>query len=163
MMGPHPIQPSHEHRQSAWQARNHRTAVSASTAAAAVFENQDLLACILGHAKLDPFEFVAAGRVAKAWHDACMVDDTLLLAAARKPDFLTKRTLIGLFGLHWHEADRLPRGMQARRNGGYLWMYSNAAISSVMPIVGGVEGWRLRIAKRAVGERSVYGRGWQSK
>lgn len=162
-MGPHPIQPSHEHRQSAWQARNHRTAVSASTAAAAVFENQDLLACILGHAKLDPFEFVAAGRVAKAWHDACMVDDTLLLAAARKPDFLTKRTLIGLFGLHWHEADRLPRGMQARRNGGYLWMYSNAAISSVMPIVGGVEGWRLRIAKRTVGERSVYGRGWQSK
>ena len=89
---------------------------STSAAAAAVFENQDLVACILAHANLDPFEFVAATRVSKAWHAACHADDTLMLAAARKPDFLTKRTLMGLFALHWHEADKLPRGMRARRH-----------------------------------------------
>ena len=155
MMGPHPIQPSHEHRQSAWQARNHRTAVSASTAAAAVFENQDLLACILGHAKLDPFEFVAAGRVAKAWHDACMADDTLLLAAARKPDFLTKRTLIGLFALHWHEADKLPRSKKNRRNGGFLYMYGPAAIDGALTTIGGFHGWRTHIARRAANEKAA--------
>ena len=135
---------------------------STSAAAAAVFEDQDLVACILAHANLDPFEFVAATRVSKAWHAACHADDTLMLAAARKPDFLTKRTLMGLFGLHWHEADKLPRGMRARRNGGWLWMYRSAAIEQAMPIVGGVEGWCLRIAKRAACTDLVRdGRAWQ--
>jgi hypothetical protein len=159
MPGTRPTQPSHEYRQRQACTRKHRATPGSSAAAAAVFDNQDILACILGHAKLNPFEFVAAGRVGTAWHDACMTDDMLLLSAARKPDFLTKRTLMGLFGLHWHEADQLPRGMKARRNGGWLWMYSNTAIECVMPMIGGVEGWRLRIARRAAGERLGHGRG----
>ena len=88
-------------------------------------------------------------RVAKAWHAACCADESLLLAAARRPDFLTKRTLMGLFALHWREADNLPRGKRARRNGGFLHMYTDAAIDRALPIVGGLDGWRLRIAQRA--------------
>ena len=118
-------------------------------AVAAVLENPDLVAAVLAHAELGPCEFVSVGRVGKAWHAARQVDDSLLLAAARKPDFLTKRMLMGLFALHWHEADKLPRGMRARRNGDWLYMYSTAAIDQAMPIVGGVEGWRRRIAERA--------------
>jgi len=118
-------------------------------AVAAVLENPDLVAAVLAHAELGPCEFVSVGRVGKAWHAARQVDDSLLLAAARKPDFLTKRMLAGLFALHWHEADKLPRGMRARRSGSWLYMYSTVAIDQAMAIVGGVEGWRRRIAERA--------------
>ena len=137
-------------------------------AVAAVLENPDLVAVVLAHAELGPSEFVALGRVAKAWHAAKQVDDSLLLAAARKPDFLTKRVLMGLFALHWHEAGRLPRGMRARRNGGWLYMYSTAAIDQTMAIVGGVDGWRRRIAERAqregVADQKGEGRdrGWET-
>ena len=48
-----------------------------------------------------------------------------------------------------HEADKLPRGMRARRNTGWLYMYSTAAIDQAMAIVGGVDGWQRRIAERA--------------
>jgi hypothetical protein len=118
-------------------------------AVAAVLENPDLVAVVLAHAELGPREFVSVGRVGKAWHAARQVDDSLLLAAARKPDFITKATLMGLFALHWHEADKLPRGMNARRNGGWLYMYSGRAIDQAISVVGGVEGWRRRIAERA--------------
>lgn len=128
---------------------------SAQASTAAVLENADLVAAILGHAELGPFAFVAMGRVAKAWHAACRLDATLLLAAAQRPDFLTKHTLRGLFALHWHEADKLPRGKRARRNGGWLYMYSAPAIERALPIVGGLDGWRRRIAARASREKAA--------
>ena len=62
---------------------------------AAVFENTDLVAIVLQHADLEPAAFVTVARVTKAWHAACCADESLLLAAARRPDFLTKRTLMG--------------------------------------------------------------------
>ena len=122
---------------------------------AAVLENADLVAAILVHAELDPFTFVAMGRVAKAWHAACRLDAALLIAAARRPEFLTKRTLMGLFALHWHEADKLPRGKRARRNGGWMYMYSAPAIERALPILGGLDGWRRRIAARASREKAA--------
>jgi hypothetical protein len=84
-----------------------------------------------------------------------MADDTLLLAAARKPDFLTKRTLIGLFALHWHEADKLPRSKKSRRNGGFLYMYGPAAIDGALTTIGGFHGWRTHIARRAANEKAA--------
>ena len=126
-----------------------QAARAASGRLRAVLENPDLVAVVLAHAELGPREFVSVGRVGKAWHAARQVDDSLLLAAARKPDFITKATLMGLFALHWHEADKLPRGMNARRNGGWLYMYSGRAIDQAISVVGGVEGWRRRIAERA--------------
>ena len=124
-------------------------------AAMAVFENPDLVAIILSHAQLEPFAFAAIGRVAKAWHAARHADEALVLAAARRPDFLTKRTIMGLFALHWHEADKLPRGMRARRNGGWMYMYGPAAIHQAFAIVGGMPGWQRRIAERAKREKAA--------
>ena len=114
----------------------------------------DLVAVILQHAELGPPEFVAVARVAKAWHEACRTEPALLLAAARRPEFLTKRVLMGLLALHWHEADKLPRSKRARRNGGFLYMYGTAAIDIAMSKVGGFRGWRCRIAKRAADEQA---------
>lgn len=124
-------------------------------AVSAVLENPDLVAAILSHVKLCPSEFVTMGRVAKAWRDACRADARMLLAVARTSEFLTKRTLMGLFALHWHEADKLPRGKRPRRNGGFLYMYSEPAIDCALPLVGGFEGWKQRLAKRAADERAT--------
>ena len=96
-------------------------------------------------------------RVAKAWHQACQAEPKLLLAAARRPNFLTKRTLSGLFALHWHEADRLPRGKKARTNGGIMYMYGPAAVDGALCTVGGFQGWRCRIATRAEKELAAAG------
>ena len=120
-----------------------------SGAADDVLGNPDLVRAILVHADLNPFDFVAVAHVGKAWRAACRADASLLLAAARRPDFLTKRTLMGLFALHWHEAARFPHGKRARRNGGWLYMYGASAIEAALPTVGGFEGWRRRIDKRA--------------
>lgn len=140
-------------RETASHYGEHGRTQPAQAAVAAVLGNADLVAVTLGHAELDPFTFVATGRVAKAWHAACRTDAALLLGAARRPDFLTKRTLVGLFALHWHEADKLPRGKRARRNGGFLYMYSAPAIDRALSIVGGLDGWRRRIAARASSEK----------
>ena len=131
------------------------TTLTRCTAAATVLDNVDLVATILAHAELGPTAFVAIGRVAKAWHDARRADATLLLTAARRPEFLTKRTLMGLFALHWHEADKLPRSKRPRRNGGFLYMYSTPAIDGALTVVGGFDGWKQRIAKRAADERAA--------
>ena len=118
-----------------------------------MLEDADLVAIVLQHADLGPAAFVSVARVGKAWHVACRANESLLLAAARRPEYLTKRTLMGLFALHWHEADKLPRGSRPRRNGGFLHTYTNAAIDRALPIVGGLDGWRLRIAQRAEKEQ----------
>lgn len=135
-----------------WPYRRH---TQGSAAAASVLHNSDLVASILQHAELGPMEFVSVARVAKAWREACRTEPALLLAAARRPDFLTKRTLMGLLALHWHEADKLPRGRRARRNGGFLYVYGHAAVDLALSSVGGFEGWKCRIAKRAADEQAA--------
>ena len=110
-----------------------------------VMDNSDLVAYILAHADLEPWSFVAAGRVSATWHAACQTE-TLLLAAARRPDFLTKRTFSGLFALTSEEADTFPRGMRVRRPIGFMHMYQEAAISAAISTVGGIHGWKRRLA-----------------
>ena len=131
--------------------RPYRRHTQGSAAAASVLHNSDLVASILLLAELGPTEFVAVSRVAKAWHEACRSEPALLLAAARRHDFLTKRTLMGLLALHWHEPDKLPRGWRARRNGGFLYMYGHAAVDLALSSVGGFESWKCRIDCKARG------------
>ena len=110
--------------------------------------NSDLVACILAHADLDPGAFVTAGRVNTVWRAACRADTTLLLAAARRPDFLTKRVFSGLFALTQAEADAFPRGMRVRRQSGFMYMYRDAAIDAVLSTTGNLCGWKRRLAER---------------
>lgn len=89
------------------------------TAQSAVLEDEDLLSVILAHAELTPERFVALARVGKAWRAALHADAVLLLAAARRPRFLTKSVFCGLFALSPGEADAFPRGAAPRAKGGF--------------------------------------------
>jgi hypothetical protein len=134
---------------------HHRTPHCTTVAASSVLHNPDLVAIILQHAELGPSDFVAVARVAKAWHEACRTVPRLLLGAAHRPAFLTKHTLMGLFVLDWREADALPRGQKARRQGGFLYKYDAAAIDRALPTIGGFQAWQRRIARRAARERAA--------
>ena len=125
----------------------------------AVLCNSDLVACILAHADLDPSAFTAAGRVSTVWRAACRADTTLLLAAARRPTFLTKRTFTGLFALTPMEADAFPRGKRARLPSGIMYMYRDAAINGVFPAIGGLDGWKRRLTNRSLTEHPP---GWRT-
>ena len=138
-IAPHPSQPGTSARR---------------TPASVIFDNPDIVGVILRHAELGPAAFVAAARVSKAWYAACHADTDLLLAAARRYRYLTKRTMMDLFALSWREADKLPRGKSPRRNGGFLYMYCTAAIDRALLMVGGLEGWKQRLAKRAEREKA---------
>ena len=128
----------------------HRAPHRRSVAQSAVLNNADLVGVILARAALDPKTFVTAGRVSTTWRDACRNDAALLLSAARRPDFLTKRVFAGLFALSPREADGFPRGKKARRqSSGFMFMYGAPAVNAVLPSIGGIEGWRLRIANRS--------------
>ena len=131
----------------------------------AVFENEDLLGLILQHAELAPREFVWVSRVNKTWHAACFRDGELALQAARRAHCLTKRALMGLLALHSHEADRLPRATLARRGGGVMYAYPAVVVDQAWyGMVGGVDTWRSRLAKRACEQHAVevvFGSEWR--
>eukprot|EP00966_Prymnesium_polylepis_P057561 1332810-Prymnesium_polylepis.1 len=50
-----------------------------------------------------------------------------------------------LFALSSAEADALPRGVRARIPSGFMYMYEAPAVREVMPLLGGVVGWRGRV------------------
>lgn len=115
-----------------------------------VLSNEDLVALILRHARLNPHQFVYAGRVCTTWRAACRADASLLLAAARSRPFLTKGLLVGLFGLSSAEANALPRITCDRRLGGVMHMYDERAIVRALAVVGDLDGWKQRLARRAL-------------
>jgi hypothetical protein len=116
-----------------------------------VLSNEDLIALILHHARLNPHEIVYAGRVCTIWRAACRADASLLMAAARSRPFLTKGLLVGLFGLSSAEANALPRTTCDRGgHGGFMHMYDERAIARALPVVGGLDGWKQRLARRAM-------------
>lgn len=118
-----------------------------------VLGNIDLLASVLAHAELDPVSFVCMGLVSKTWRSVCLLDEALLLKAARAPRYLTKGVFAGLFGLTSVEANQFPRGQRAHR-GSFLYMYRRDAIDAVMPAVGGMPGWLERKARQAAYQKA---------
>lgn len=141
-----------------------QTAQTAQTAQSAVLEDADLLSIILAHADLTPERFVALARVGKAWRAALHSDAALLLAAARWPRFLTKTTFCGLFALSPREADEFDRGVAPRAKGGSMFMYTSSAIDAALPSIGGIDGWRRRLARRAACQSSwerAFGPDWR--
>lgn len=135
-----------------------------ANASSVVLADADLLGCILQFAELRPVDLVAVGRVSKAWRAAIHSDAALLLSVANRPRFLTKSTFCGLFALSPREADSFPRHVAPRVKGGLMFMYDGSAISAVLPTTGGLEGWRHRLARRAVEQVSLeraFGADWR--
>ena len=117
-----------------------------------VMGNDDLLAVILSTAPIDPKSFVAIGRVCKQWRAACR-NEALLLRAASSRTTLSKRQLMGLFALTSAEANRLPREIRWRREGGYMFEYDAQPVAiEALRIVGGEVGWVARLERRAVSQ-----------
>ena len=132
--------------------------------ASVVLHSPDLVGCILTHADLTPHSLVAAGQVSKAWRAAIHTIAALLLAAAHRPRFLTKGTFCGLFALSPCEADAYPHAVKPRLQGGFMCMYTSTAIDAVLPTSGGLQGWRQRLARRAVEQASLeraFGPKWR--
>ena len=123
-----------------------------------VLEDADLVGCILAHAELSPEDLVAVCQVGKAWRAAVHGDAALLIAAACRPQFLTKRSFCGLFALNSREADDFPhRVTPCRKHGSVMCMYTAPAVRAAVPAVGGMEGWRRRLARRVATEMSGAG------
>ena len=141
------------------------TPVAPMRAALTVFENEDLVALILQHARLTPREFVWSSRVNKVCHAVCFRDAELALHAARRTQCLTKRALMGLLALRSHEADRLPRATLARRDGGVVYAYPAVAVHLAWDsMVGGVDAWRSRLVERSSEQLAievVFGSEWR--
>jgi hypothetical protein len=110
--------------------------------------NVDLVTIILSHAAVCPTRFAHWRRVSKVWREACGVDETLLMRAARTPKYLTKGTFMGLFGLTSAEADIFERDVCVGRKG-LMYKYSAPAIDAVLPSMCGFGWWAERLARRA--------------
>ena len=137
--------------------------VDAISAREEVLGNVDLVRAILEHVGLDPQSFVEMGLVSKAWRGACVGDQMLLMVAARSPEYLNKTVFSGLFGLAGHELDTLPCDVVWRSHG-RMFKCREPAIEAALPLIGGMEGWRDRLAQRAKHQASVertFGPDWR--
>jgi hypothetical protein len=129
----------------------------------AVMNNPDLVCAILCRANLSPEEFVSVGLVCKSWREACRQDESLIVAVAKTPVFLTKGTFMGLFALSPAEADQTPREVRPWR-GGVMFMYRAAAVDAALPSIGGLDGRKRRLADRArkqVEVEQTFGPRWR--
>lgn len=119
-----------------------------STAAREVLGNADIVALVLEHAQLSPTCLAVHSRVCSAWRRACRTEERLLLRAALARSFLSKHDFMGLFALSSAEADTFPHGVRARNPSGFVFMYKEAAVRSVLPSTGGMIEWRRRVERR---------------
>ena len=108
----------------------------------------DLVAIVLSHAEVCPRQFARWRRVSRVWREACGVDETLLMRAARSPQYLTKGTFMGLFGLTSAEAGAFERDVCTNRYG-LMFKYTAPAIDAVLPAIGGFTWWAARLARQA--------------
>ena len=129
-----------------------------------VLGNEDLLALVLAHAELLPASYVAMSRVSRTWRAVCRRDEGLLIKCAKARPYLTKRDLVGLFALTSREANLLPRETYMRRDGGVMYKYEMTVVDGLLVMLGGMEGWRLRLERRATYEKNVaqtFGNDWR--
>ena len=133
--------------------------------AEAVLANEDLVHLILRQARLRPSTFVAVSRVCKTWRRVCLRDESLLVKAACECEFMTKTVVMGLFALSNKEANKLPRSVRPRCAGGFMYRYEPHRVTSeALEIVGGADGVRSRLKKRARDQASIeaaFGENWR--
>ena len=111
--------------------------------------NVDLVALVLSHAVVCLRRFAHWRCVSRVWKEACDVDESLLMRAAHAPEYLTKGTFMGLFGLTSAEADAFERTVCVGRKG-LMYRYTAPAIDSVLPAICGFDQWwEVRLARQA--------------
>ena len=127
--------------------------------------NDDLVGLILQYAPLTPQTLVVVSRVSRAWRSVCLRDEQVLLRALSRCKYITKGTVMGLVGLTSAEADRLPRTVSMRRDGGLMYQYDPSQVKRALDVKGGMVGRQARLAKRSVYETNVaqvYGNDWRN-
>ena len=107
----------------------------------------DLVALILRN-NVGVWTFVQASAVCKQFHRVCRSDESLLVSAALYTGGLTKAHFAGLFALSPVECKRFTHKVIHRTFGGVYCLFGTTAIEHVMRAVGGIEGWRARVAAR---------------
>ena len=121
-----------------------------------VLGSEDIVTLVLRAACLPPASFAACSCVCRTWRLVCRIDEQLLMTAAMSQAFLTKRMFMSLFALSSSEADCYPRGMRARRQGGFMHMYMAEAVRTVLTQTGGMPAWRRRVESRLQSNRSDH-------
>lgn len=109
----------------------------------------ELLAHILRH-NVGVSTYVACSAVSKTWREACRSDADLLRAVADYAGGLTRGHFAGLMGLKSFETIRFPHlavvGQPVGLNSVRFYLYRSDAITAALEHLGGVSGWRLRLA-----------------
>ena len=112
--------------------------------------DDDLLALILRN-NIGVWTYVQVSAVCKRLRGICHSDESLLISAALYTGGLTRTRFMGLFALTPSECKRLPHAVVPRAwNSGSYCMYGADAIEQAVRAVGGVAGWRTRVAARAL-------------
>ena len=111
--------------------------------------DDDLLAVILRN-NVGLWTFVQCRAVSKRLRQLCQSDESLLLSAALYTGGLTRTRFMGLFALTHAECNSFPG---ARISRGWACasyhLYRRDAIEQAMRAIGGVAGWRERMAAQA--------------
>lgn len=111
--------------------------------------DDDLLAMIVRN-NVGLWTFVQCSAVCKRLHRLCQSDESLLLSAALYTAALTRTRFMGLFALTHAECSRFPHTVVTRgwASGNYS-LYHREAIEHALRTIGGMAGWRTRLAARA--------------
>jgi hypothetical protein len=91
--------------------------------------------------------FVQASMVSKTWRAACRENEPLLRAVALYTAGLTTTHFCGLFGLTTKEACQFAHEWRGGLGGGSYRLFGGGAVLTVMKCMGGLAGWRTRIAR----------------
>ena len=111
--------------------------------------DDDILACIVRN-NVGVFTYVQLSAVCKRLYRLCRSDESLLVSAALYTGGLTRTRFMGLFALTQREVGQFPYETVERAwlSGTYT-MYRADAVHQAVRAVGGVAGWRSRVAARA--------------
>ena len=121
----------------------------------------DLVALILRN-NIGLWTFVQCSAVSKRVYEICRSDESVLISAALYTGGLTKTNFVGLFAFSPSECKRYPNTATERSwDDGVFYLYRADAIEKAVHAVGGVAGWRARIATRAPLVRKPRAPSWK--
>ena len=110
--------------------------------------DDDLIALILRN-NIGLWTFVQCSAVCKRLYEICRSDESILVSAALYTGGLTRTNFMGLFAFSPYECKRFPSTATERSwDVGIYHLYRGDAIEKAVRAVGGVAGWRTRIASR---------------